>query len=275
MFREWEAIMRFCGPALALLFGLSSATVRAAEIPVDLELVLAVDVSLSMDVDEQTVQRDGYLKALVDPVVLGAIAQGVHQRIAVAYVEWAGSTDQQLTVNWRLIEGRDSAEAFAAELASKPLVRWRRTSVSGGLLFAAPLFDNNGFGGERRVIDISGDGANNQGPPVLEAREQVLTRGITINGLPLMLKRGSPYSVFEVEHLDQFYEDCVIGGPGAFMIPVRSVDEFREAIRTKLILEIAGYAPARPLVHFAQARQPVPCDIGERQWRDWMRDGYQ
>lgn len=251
------------------------APARGEDVPVDLELVLAVDVSLSMDTDEQTVQRNGYLAALVDSTVLDAIAQGALQRIALAYVEWAGYGYQQVVMDWRLIDGKAAAEAFVAELAQKPLQRSRRTSVSSALLFSADRFENNGFQGTRRIIDISGDGANNEGPRVDESRDSVLARGIVINGLPLLLKRQSPYSLFDVQNLDQFYQDCVIGGPSSFMIPVRSIEEFRDAIRNKLIMEIADAAPSERLVHFASNQAKTPCDLGERQWREWMRDGYQ
>jgi len=265
---------RYVLAVLALLAVWPGGRARAVE--VDLELVLAVDVSLSMDLDEQTIQREGYLAAMVDPAVLNAIAQGPLQRIAVTYVEWAGATEQRIVVGWTLIDGQPAAQGFVRELAAKIPARLRRTSVSGALLFSTPLFEGNGFEGTRRVIDVSGDGANNEGAPVEMARDQAVAKGITINGLPLLLKR--PVSTFDMVNLDLFYEDCVIGGPSAFMIPVRSVGEFRDAIRTKLVLEIANLVPpAEALLQPAssgQAPRP-PCDIGERQWRNWERGGYQ
>lgn len=244
---------------------------------VDLELVIAVDISMSMDIDEQEVQRAGYVAAFRDSGVIDAIETGLHGRIAVAYLEWAGIRDQRVTVDWRLVEDRETAEAFAAELEGRPFWRARRTSISQALLTAAELFEDSGYRGLRRVVDMSGDGANNQGLVVTDARAHVLARGITINGLPLMLKDPDPYSDFELVDLDLYYEDCVIGGPGAFMVPVRSVEAFPGAIRSKLILEIAGLvpqtrdSPVRP----AQAGERPNCLSGEFQWRGWMRDGYQ
>jgi Protein of unknown function (DUF1194) len=264
--------MRLTACLLFLLIQVASSPAISPEIPVDLELVLAVDVSFSMDEEEQSVQREGYQAALVDPAVLEAIAGGAYRRIALAYVEWAGSVEQQVTVDWRLIDGRASAAEVAAELAAKPLRRRQWTSISSALLFSLELFENNGFAGERRVIDVSGDGANNQGMPVEQARDRVTALGLTINGLPLLLQRPVS-STYDLANLDAFYEDCVIGGPGAFMIPVRSTDGFKEAIRTKLVLEIANKLPRGALLQRVAGRERVPCDVGERQLRDWYRNG--
>ena len=145
---------------------------------------------------------------------------------------------------WRLIEGPESADAVAAEIGAAPYRRASRTSISGGLRFASGLFDHSGYRGLRRVIDVSGDGANNSGPLIAPTRDEVVAAGITINGLPIMLKR--PYrGTMDIEHLDWYYEDCVIGGPGAFVVPIRDRAKFIEATRTKLVLEIAGRQPER------------------------------
>lgn len=261
------------GLALASGLALNAAPAAAGgegNTPVDLELVLAVDVSYSMDTEEQALQRDGYASAITSPEFLDALRLGPQGRIALAYVEWAGENEQQMVVNWRTIDGPDSARAFADAIKAAPLRRVYRTSISGALLYSADQFDLNGFKGLRQVIDVSGDGVNNQGPPVQVARDAVLQRGITVNGLPLVMKRGAAAAI-DVPELDIYYEDCVIGGPGAFVVPVEHISEFARAIKTKLVLEVAGTVPQpRPgLVVPAAAAQPrVSCTIGEKMWLD-------
>lgn len=249
---------------------LMTAVAASADEPVDLELVLAVDVSLSMDMEEQLLQREGYVRAFLDPMVIQAIESGVHGRIAVAYMEWAGAASQIITMNWTVIDGADSAADFSASLAEAPISRLRRTSVSGAIDFSRSMFQRNGYQGLRRVIDISGDGPNNQGGPVVEARDAAVAEGITINGLPFLANPSASMSLFDLPELDVYYEDCVIGGPGAFLIPVHTQHEFAEAIRNKLVLEIAGVED-HPAVIPASASAPrIPCDIGERHWRMYM-----
>jgi hypothetical protein len=248
--------------------------------PVDLELVLAVDISYSMDADEQRVQREGYVAALASKPVLDAIALGPLGRIAIAYVEWAGADEQRTVIPWTVIDGLASARAFADRLAAAPLKRAYRTSISGALIHSAKLFEASGFDSPRQVIDVSGDGPNNQGETVELIRDEVLERGVVINGLPLMLKRPS-FSMMDVGDLDAYYRDCVIGGPGAFMVPVRSVEQFPAAVRTKLVMEIAGLAPEAPIIPAGPpggaepvipAVGPKPatadCTAGEQLWRD-------
>ena len=264
--------------AVALVLAASAATVpkfadsRASAIPVDVELVIAVDVSYSMDPDEQALQREGYVLALTSKEFLQALHQGAHGKIAITYFEWAGQSDQKILMPWRMIDGPESADAVAAEIARAPIRRASRTSISGGLRFAKPLFDDSGYKGLRRVIDVSGDGANNAGPLVELIRDDVLAAGITINGLPIMLKR--PYTgTMDIDNLDEYYEDCVIGGPGAFVIPIRERKKFIEATRTKLVLEVAGRQPDPQIVPTA-SRARVSCTIGERLWQErW--GGYQ
>ena len=253
----------FIEAAAAQVRGKPSA---AATTDVDVELVIAVDVSYSMDPDEQALQRDGYIVGLTSPEFLNALQQGAHGRIAVTYFEWAGATDQRIVVPWRLIDGPAAAKAFTDAIAAAPYRRAYRTSISGALHFAQPLFETSGFRGLRRVIDVSGDGVNNQGDLVAIVRDTVLERGITINGLPILLKRPSP-ATMDIEDLDIYYEDCVIGGAGAFVIPIRERDQFREATRTKLVQEIASREVA-PRVIPAAARKPrISCTIGERMWQ--------
>jgi hypothetical protein len=234
---------------------------------VDVELVVAVDVSYSMDPDEQALQREGYIIGFNSPEFLNALHQGLHGRIAVTYFEWAGASDQRVVVPWRLIDGPATAKAFTDAIAAAPYRRAYRTSISGALHFALPLFEDSGFRGLRRVIDVSGDGVNNQGAPVAIVRDEVLERGITINGLPILLKRPS-LATMDIEDLDIYYEDCVIGGSGAFVIPIRERDQFREATRTKLVQEIAGREPAARAVPAASSKPRISCTIGERMWQD-------
>jgi hypothetical protein len=243
------------------------ADMRPGAIPVDVELVIAVDVSYSMDPDEQALQREGYVLALTSKEFLQALRQGAHGKIAITYFEWAGAFDQKIVMPWRLIDGPEAADAVAAEIARAPYRRASRTSISGALRFAQPLFDDSGYKGLRRVIDVSGDGSNNAGPLVASTRDEVLAAGITINGLPIMLKR--PYAgTMDLEELDVYYEDCVIGGPGSFVIPIREREKFIEATRTKLILEIADRQPEARIVPAASKAPRVSCTIGERLWQE-------
>jgi hypothetical protein len=215
---------------------------RPSAIAVDAELVIAVDVSNSMDPEEQALQREGYITGLTSREFLSALRSGINGRIAVTYFEWAGPYDQKIVMPWRLIDGPDTAAAVAKEIAAAPYRRAPRTSIYGALQFAKPLFDTSGYHGLRRIIDVSGDGTNNIGPPVTLMRDEVLGVGITINGLPIMLSR--PYgSGTDIANLDVYYEDCVIGGPGAFVIAIHERDQFKDATRTKLVQEIAGPLP--------------------------------
>ena len=276
-FRNFGVVVAIAVTGLALAAAAAPtapklADSRASAVPVDVELVIAVDVSYSMDPDEQALQREGYVLALTSKEFLQALRQGAHGKIAITYFEWAGQLDQKILMPWRVIDGPESADAVAAEIARAPYRRASRTSISGALRFAKPLFDDSGYKGLRRVIDVSGDGANNAGPLVELTRDDVLAAGITINGLPIMLKR--PYTgTMDIANLDEYYEDCVIGGPGAFVIPIREREKFIEATRTKLVLEIAGLQP-QPRIVPAASRTRVSCTIGEKMWQErW--GGYQ
>jgi hypothetical protein len=259
--------------AAAIAAGVGFAAPNAAQvlaqrsgIPVDVELVLAVDVSYSMDPDEQALQREGYIAAITSPEFMRALRQGMHAKVAMTYFEWAGSHHTQIIVPWRVIDGPETADSFAADIARARYSRASRTSISSALLFGATLFDGSGYRGLRRVIDVSGDGVNNNGPLVTLARDEVLAKGITINGLPIMLKRPMN-ATMDIDSLDIYFEDCVIGGPGAFVIPIKERTQFKEAIRTKLVLEIAGLTP-EPRVMPAVSRAPrVSCSIGEQIWQ--------
>jgi hypothetical protein len=246
----------------------------SADVEVDIALVIAVDISYSMDPDELTLQRQGFAEAFRAPDVHDAIRAGMLGRIAVVYFEWAGSYDQRVMVPWTVIDNAETALGFAAKVEAVPVRRAQRTSISGALEFGVKLLAQSGVDAQRRVIDVSGDGANNQGRPVTQARDEALADGITINGLPLMLKRPG---YLDIPDLDLYYRDCVIGGAGHFMEPVRNRAQFKQAIRTKIIREIADLAPTQPLIHLVQsgsAQAPrdkgYDCLIGETQWRERM-----
>jgi hypothetical protein len=244
---------------------------KEANPSVDVELILAVDVSYSMDMDELAIQREGYAQAIVSKEFLQALKSGPNGKISVTYFEWAASTDQKIIIPWRVIDGPETADAVANEIMKTPIRRASRTSISGAINFAMPLFDENPYRGLRRVIDISGDGPNNNGAPVVTARDAALEKGIVINGLPIMVKEPS-YSTMDIDNLDFYYEDCVIGGPGSFVVTIKDREKFKEAIRTKLLLEVAGRTPERPIVPAADKEPRVSCMIGEKIWQDrWGR----
>jgi hypothetical protein len=266
--------------ALALTWGAFAAP-RLADLPgsratgsteVDVELVLAIDISYSMDFDELALQREGYVQAITSQEFANALKQGTNGKVAITVVEWAGIAEQRIVLPWRLIDGPETAQAAASELGRMPVRRAFRTSISGALMFSAALFEGNGFRGIRRVIDVSGDGTNNQGPLVTLVRDEVLAKGIIINGLPIMLKEPQPGSV-DLKDLDIYYEDCVIGGPGAFVVPIRERDKFKDAIRTKLVLDIAQYRGEARVIP-ASAAPRISCTIGEQMWqRRWGGGG--
>ena len=265
--------MRFIIVAVALWVGPLLVPAPAQE-PVDLELVLAVDVSRSMDFDEQLIQRKGYAEAFRSKEVIGAITSGLHGKIAVTYMEWAASSLTRVIVPWTVIDSEASSLAFADALDQQLPQRLSRTSISGALDAAETLFGSSGYSGMRRVVDVSGDGPNNEGLPVTISRDRLVGDGIIINGLPLMV-RPSSYG-YGITNLDEYYEDCVIGGPGSFMIGVRNWDEFPQAVRRKLVLEIAGSVPRVERAAFIapvqdKGRPTVDCLVGERIWQQRMR----
>ena len=268
-----RGLARLFAVALLAMFPGAMANSADERPQVDVELVLAVDISYSMDYDELALQREGYILALTSEQFIDALRRGPLGKIAVTYVEWAGSGEQQVVVPWQLIDSPASADEYAARLKAAPIRRAYRTSISGALKFSAELFGTT-YKGIRRVIDVSGDGTNNQGDLVEPTRDDVLRKGITINGLPIMLKTPLA-SMIDVPDLDVYYEDCVIGGPGAFLVPVRERYQFADAIRNKLILEVAGIMPrknafAEHLVQPVVSPPRVSCTIGEQMWqRRW------
>ena len=251
---------------LAVLWALIASPAQAqAETEVDLALVVAVDISFSMDTEEQALQREGFAQAFRSQAVHDAIRGGMLGKIAVTYMEWAGSPDQKVIVPWTILDNSESLMAFADKIASTPLRRAQRTSISGAIDFGVKLLDESGVSATRQVIDISGDGPNNQGRYVLEARDAALAKGITINGLPIMLRKPG---YLDIPELDVYYRDCVIGGQGSFMVPVRERDQFIDAIKTKILLEVANLTPDQPLITRIQAPPRTNCLAGEMQWRD-------
>jgi hypothetical protein len=243
----------------------AAAAAPANAVPVDVELVLAVDVSESMDRQEYAVQRVGYVQALRDPAFIQAARSGPHGRVAVTYFEWAGSVHNASVVPWQVIDSAESARAFAAKLEARPFRAFRGTSISGALSFGVSSLQSNGFQGRRLVIDISGDGPNNYGRPVIAARDEAVVQGVTVNGLPVMIR---PSPIFP--DMDRYYAACVIGGPGSFVLPVRAASEFVPAIRRKLVLEVSGGTVAAVPVAVTSL---VDCLAGERA-RQSLSDRY-
>jgi hypothetical protein len=234
---------------------------------VDVELVLAVDISYSMDPDELAVQREGYAQAVTSKEFLQAVKSGPNSKIAVTYFEWSASNHQKVVVPWRMIDGPETADAVAAEIMKTPVSRGTRTSISGAINFAMPLFENVPFQSLRRVIDISGDGPNNDGAPVTGARDAAVEKGITINGLPIMMK-DEAYSPMDIDHLDHYYEDCVVGGPGSFVVTINNRESFKDVIKTKLTLEVADKPGPKRIVPIADKKPRVSCLIGEKIMQD-------
>ena len=247
--------------ACACLLG---GSISAKPLSVDLELVLAVDVSYSMDLDEQRLQRQGYVAAFLEPELIEAIENGPLGRIAVTYVEWGGSAVQ--VTPWTLIDGRGTAAQYSELLRRQPIRRIAFTSISNTLAFTRRLFDFSPFEGSRRVIDISGDGPNNSGVPAPVARNSTVARGIVIDGLPIMLKTHAASDSASIPDLDAYYRECVIGGDGAFLVKVSDSGEFASAILRKLITEISGLEVSRmepATVRPVQAGSGYNCFIGE------------
>ena len=258
---------RISSYAFLLIPILLTAAAPARSQLVDLELVLAVDVSGSIDSQEANLQRQGYVAAITNPLVISAIRSGATGRIALTYVEWADGY-QETIVDWRQIDSLASAQAFAAALAGPPALNARRTSIGDALLFAAARFEGNGFDGGRRVIDVSGDGPNNSGRRVDWARNRVTARDITINGLPVINDRPNEFGLPSIEDLDRYYAECVVGGPGSFFIVAESFQDFANAILRKMLLEIAGIPPERPLLLHATGLPAADCTVGERRHRE-------
>jgi len=289
----------FCLLALPLLvFAFPLAAQDRKE--VDLALVLAIDISGSIDPEEARLQRQGYVEAFRDPVIVKAILAGSHGRIVFAYFEWSDAWVQKLLVDWTLLDSRAAIEAFARRLEDAPISIARRTSISGAIRYAIPMFGRSPYEAERKVMDISGDGSNNDGGLVTDVRHEALKQRIVINGLPIMNGRPNPFGFPAEDDLDKYYLHCVTGGPRSFVEVATSFEDFPRAVRKKLLQEVADISPLRdfdphdlgvdrPGIELAQTgRRPVKadddytrfvrpeyelgCDVGERRSREfWQR----
>jgi hypothetical protein len=225
--------------AAAVLLALGLARPVAAQTAVDLQLVLAVDASGSVNDYRFELQKQGYVAAFRDPQVLSAIRSGPQRSIAVTMVQWTGPALQVHVVPWTLIRDQATANAFAAAIDAAPRQLFGGgTSISGAIDNGLTLMPESRYRGTRRVIDISGDGANNRGRPVTQARDEAVAAGVVINGLPILSLEPD---------LDRYYYEQVIGGPGAFVIAATSYETFADAIRKKLIIEIATDDPPQPM----------------------------
>jgi hypothetical protein len=231
-------------PAILTPPGVGSRAARAsaagaANDPVDVNLVLAVDVSRSIDEDEARLQREGYRNAVASVQVAEAIKAGLMGAIGIAYVEWGGIEYQRTVLPWFRIDGEARALEWAEMLAQAPRVSLSWTSISGGIEHARRLFAESPWEATRKVIDVSGDGVNNSGPPAEQARDRAVAVGITINGLPIMNDRPT-FGRLPPVPLDDYFRESVIGGPGAFVIVAEDFESFGLAVKRKLIREIAA-----------------------------------
>jgi hypothetical protein len=266
---------------------------------VDLALALGIDISGSIDPDEAKLQREGYVLAFRDPVIVKAILGGANGRIAVAYFEWSDSWMQKLLIDWTLLDSEATIAAFVRRLDDAPISIARRTSISGAIRYAIPLFARSPYEAQRKVLDISGDGSNNDGGLVTEMRHEALKEKIVINGLPIMNDRPNPFGFPNEADLDRYYLHCVTGGPRSFVEVARNFDDFPRAVRKKLLQEVADNGPRRDFdiglsvpdgTRLAQAGRPqrtrsdedytkfvrpeyeLGCDVGERRSREfWQR----
>lgn len=250
---------------LAVLMGLygTAALAQAGGGDVDVELVLAVDTSRSMDYEEARIQREGYVEALKHQEFIDAVKGGLTGRIAISYFEWAGYVVPDSVIGWQVIETEQDALDFAGKLEARPINTYRRTSISAAIGQGAAMIASGPHDGMRKVIDVSGDGPNNAGDPVSPVRDKAMEAGIVINGLAIMLRPADAPG-----GLDKYYADCVIGGPGSFVLPVHKIEDFAVAIRRKLVLEISRLTAPETVQRIAGNQPSSDCLIGEKQWLD-------
>ncbi len=276
---------------LACLFALLLVVLPAAaqdKKEVDLALALAIDISGSIDPEEARLQREGYVMAFRDPAITRAILGSPNGRIAVAYFEWSDSWMQKLLIDWTLLDSEGSIAAFADKLSNSPISIARRTSISGAIHYALGLFGRLAYDPDHKVLDISGDGSNNDGMLVTDARTEALKQRIAINGLPIVNDRPNPFGFPAEADLDQYYLHCVTGGPRSFVEVARNFDDFPRAVRKKLLQEVASHSPADGIrfaqtgrvqlgedddyTRFVRPGYAPGCDIGERRSREfWQR----
>jgi hypothetical protein len=242
-----SAIVLVTVTALALLR--SAGAARATE-SVDVAVVLAADVSRSINDEEFALQRRGYAAAITSPQLLDAVRSGVHGAIAVAFVEWAGEGEQKTVIDWSVIRDAADAGKFAAALQAAPRSFSGRTAIGSGIDYALGLLGESGIAADRHLIDVSGDGTSNQGRPVTEARDQAVKGGVTVNGLAIVNRRAAAEGGYLALHTNppggllKYYQDNVIGGPGAFALSIDDFNRFGEAMMRKLLAEIASVTPA-------------------------------
>ncbi len=251
------SVMRHIGIwILAASIGSLGGVARAAE-QVDLVLVMAADVSRSIDAAKFHLQREGYAQAMADPQVLEAIRAGPHGSIAVCFVEWSGASSQKLVVDWTRVSDAQTARQFSDGIVEAPRSFADRTAISGGIDFAMAQLERAPFEAPRRVIDVSGDGTNNAGREVAAARDEAVAKGVTINGLAIL--SDAPLA-WNPEHtnppggLGEYYRLNVIGGPSAFVLVAQDFSSFGQALVKKLISEVAGAIPAANPVRSAAIR---------------------
>ncbi|MFO1163261.1 MAG: DUF1194 domain-containing protein [Reyranellaceae bacterium] len=288
----------------ALMFLLAGPAAAQDKKEVDLALALAIDISGSIDPDEAKLQREGYVQAFRDPVIVKAILAGNHGRIAIAYYEWSDAWVQRLLIDWTLLDSEGAIADFATRLSNAPISIARRTSISGAIRYAIPLFGRSPYEAERKVLDISGDGSNNDGGLVTDTRYEALKERIVINGLPIMNDRPNPFGFPSETDLDRYYLHCVVGGPRSFVEVATNFEDFPRAVRKKLLQEIAdlgswsdhdvgdlgdmrdglqlaqsGSGTLRRAIRgdddytkFVRPEYELGCDVGERRSREfWQR----
>jgi len=243
-----QRVVAVAALALAAFVGAARAQDVKSLQTVDIALILAADVSRSITTDEFQLQREGYASAITSPDVLKAIGTGAHGAIALTFVEWSGSNEQQIVVDWRIIRDEGSAKSFADTLLAAPRSFYGRTSISAALDFAMARFKESGVKAERQIIDVSGDGTNNAGRALPDARAEALAAGVTINGLAIINDRSEMFGGFSGHTqppggLPNWYKDNVTGGPGSFLLVVNDFESFGEAMTNKLLNEIAALRP--------------------------------
>jgi len=240
--------LALCG-ALGLAVIAAQAKAAGAPVAVDAAIVLATDVSRSIDDEEFALERRGYADAIRSQQLLDAISTGPHGAIAVSYVEWAGDGEEKVVVDWTVIRNLADARAFAAAMTAAPRSYLGRTAIGAAIDFSFALFAESGFDAARRVIDIAGDGTSNQGRLVTEARDAAVGAGAVINGLAIYNKKAAMMGGYLAMHthppggLAQYYRENVIGGPGAFVVEIDDFRTFGEAMMRKLVNEIADARP--------------------------------
>jgi hypothetical protein len=237
---------------LAIFVAVVIAGPALAAEEVDLLLVLASDVSRSVDAEKFKLQHDGYVATISDPRVIEAIRSGPHGRIAMCFVEWSGVEAQRVVIDWTVIDNAKAAQNFASQLDEAQRSFDDRTSISGGIDFAMTQLERAPFQARRRTIDVSGDGTNNSGRDVTTARDDAVAHGVTINGLVILSKPSESPMAWNADHtnppggLEAYYRNNVVGGPNSFVMVAENFQAFSQAILNKLIAEVASADQPRP-----------------------------